>query len=101
MSDQQNTASDLIYQLEDKPPFLQAIIGAVTHLLAIFVPMVTPVFRRKSMNCYLRRNQNRKSAVRLKKPQRKLQKNRPVKTVISNHWKRAGLKNSAPAKKSY
>ena len=42
MSDQQNTASDLIYQLEDKPPFLQAIIGAVTHLLAIFVPMVTP-----------------------------------------------------------
>ena len=32
MSDQQNTASDLIYQLEDKPPFLQAIIGAVTHL---------------------------------------------------------------------
>ncbi|SPX87392.1 Xanthine permease XanQ [Morganella morganii] len=42
MSDQQNTASDLIYQLEDKPPFLQVIIGAVTHLLAIFVPMVTP-----------------------------------------------------------
>ncbi|MBT0307572.1 nucleobase:cation symporter-2 family protein [Morganella morganii] len=42
MSDQQNTASDLIYQLEDRPPFLQAIIGAVTHLLAIFVPMVTP-----------------------------------------------------------
>ncbi len=42
MSDQQNTASDLIYQLEDKPPFLQASIGAVTHLLAIFVPMVTP-----------------------------------------------------------
>ncbi|WP_274369990.1 nucleobase:cation symporter-2 family protein [Morganella morganii] len=42
MSDQQNTASDLIYQLEDNPPFLQAIIGAVTHLLAIFVPMVTP-----------------------------------------------------------
>ncbi len=42
MSDQQNTASDLIYQLEDKPPFLQAIIGAITHLLAIFVPMVTP-----------------------------------------------------------
>ncbi|HCM64453.1 MAG TPA: xanthine permease XanP [Morganella sp. (in: Bacteria)] len=42
MSDQQSTTSDLIYQLEDKPPFLQAIIGAVTHLLAIFVPMVTP-----------------------------------------------------------
>lgn len=42
MSDQQSTASDLIYQLEDKPPFLQAIIGAITHLLAIFVPMVTP-----------------------------------------------------------
>ena len=34
--------SDLIYELEDKPPFYQTLMGAVTHLLAIFVPMVTP-----------------------------------------------------------
>jgi len=33
---------DLIYQLEDKPPFVAALIGAITHLLAIFVPMVMP-----------------------------------------------------------
>lgn len=34
--------ADLVYRLEDKPPFLNAIVSAVTHLLAIFVPMVTP-----------------------------------------------------------
>ena len=34
--------SDLIYELEDNPPFYQTLMGAVTHLLAIFVPMVTP-----------------------------------------------------------
>lgn len=34
--------SDLIYELEEKPPFSQTLMGAVTHLLAIFVPMVTP-----------------------------------------------------------
>ncbi|MDB1144885.1 MAG: solute carrier family 23 protein [Alcaligenaceae bacterium] len=33
---------DLIYDLESKPPFGTALLGAVTHLLAIFVPMVTP-----------------------------------------------------------
>lgn len=37
-----HTGSDLIYQLEDKPPFYSMLVGAVTHLLAIFVPMVTP-----------------------------------------------------------
>lgn len=42
MSDIPRSDNDLIYQLEDKPPFLQTLIGAVTHLLAIFVPMVTP-----------------------------------------------------------
>jgi uracil-xanthine permease len=42
MSDIPNPNSDLIYQLEDKPPFDQCIVGAVTHLLAIFVPMVAP-----------------------------------------------------------
>lgn len=36
--------SDLIVaaELEDRPPFHQALVGAITHLLAIFVPMVTP-----------------------------------------------------------
>lgn len=35
-------AEDLIYPLESKPPFKNALLSAVTHLLAIFVPMVTP-----------------------------------------------------------
>lgn len=34
--------ADLVYKLEDKPPFFNALLSAVTHLLAIFVPMVTP-----------------------------------------------------------
>lgn len=42
MSDITRTGTELIYQLEDKPPIHQTIIGAITHLLAIFVPMVTP-----------------------------------------------------------
>ena len=42
MSDIPRAGSDLIYQLEDKPPFHQLMVGAVTHLLAIFVPMVAP-----------------------------------------------------------
>ncbi|KFB98763.1 putative purine permease [Trabulsiella guamensis ATCC 49490] len=42
MSDITRTDSDLIYQLEEKPPVNQSLIGAITHLLAIFVPMVTP-----------------------------------------------------------
>lgn len=35
-------STDLIYQLEDKPPIISAFLSALTHLLAIFVPMVTP-----------------------------------------------------------
>ena len=42
MSDINNAGSDLIFELEDRPPFHQALVGAITHLLAIFVPMVTP-----------------------------------------------------------
>ncbi|ADO49044.1 nucleobase:cation symporter-2 family protein [[Enterobacter] lignolyticus] len=42
MSDINQAGTDLIYQLEDKPPVHQTLIGAITHLLAIFVPMVTP-----------------------------------------------------------
>ena len=40
--EQQTAEADLVYRLEDKPPFFNALISAITHLLAIFVPMVTP-----------------------------------------------------------
>ncbi len=46
MSDINNAGSDLIFELEDRPPFHQALVGAITHLLAIFVPMVTPRVNR-------------------------------------------------------
>ncbi|EHH7724910.1 xanthine/proton symporter XanQ [Escherichia coli] len=39
MSDINHAGSDLIFELEDRPPFHQALVGAITHLLAIFVPM--------------------------------------------------------------
>lgn len=42
MSEKLRTDSDLIYALEDKPPFGESLVGAVTHLLAILVPMVAP-----------------------------------------------------------
>lgn len=42
MSDIPRSDNDLIYQLEDKPPFYQTLTGAITHLLAIFLPVVTP-----------------------------------------------------------
>lgn len=45
MSDINHAGSDLIFELEDRPPFHQALVGAITHLLAIFVPMVTRVNR--------------------------------------------------------
>lgn len=32
----------MVYGLEDRPPFGNALLSAVTHLLAIFVPMITP-----------------------------------------------------------
>ena len=34
--------TDLIYQIEDNPPFKEAIFVAIQHLLAIFVAIVTP-----------------------------------------------------------
>ncbi|XPE65475.1 solute carrier family 23 protein [Shigella flexneri] len=37
-----HAGSDLIFELENSPPFHQALVGAITHLLAILVPMVTP-----------------------------------------------------------
>jgi len=34
--------TDLIYQIEDKPPFREASFAALQHLLAIFVAIITP-----------------------------------------------------------
>ena len=34
--------SELIYQLDDKPPVLEAFFAAIQHLLASFVGIVTP-----------------------------------------------------------
>ena len=42
MSAPKSPTTDLVYRLEDKPPFANALLSAVTHLLAIFVPMITP-----------------------------------------------------------
>lgn len=34
--------TDLIYQIEDKPPFQESVFAALQHLLAIFVAIITP-----------------------------------------------------------
>ena len=34
--------TDLIYQIEDRPPFKEALFVAFQHLLAIFVAIITP-----------------------------------------------------------
>ena len=34
--------TDLVYALEDRPPFFNSLLSALTHLLALFVPMVAP-----------------------------------------------------------
>ncbi|NDV59361.1 nucleobase:cation symporter-2 family protein [Bacteroides sp. 519] len=34
--------TDLLYQIEDKPPFQESIFAALQHLLAIFVAIITP-----------------------------------------------------------
>ncbi|GAB3111923.1 purine permease [Aestuariicella hydrocarbonica] len=39
---EQTSTSELIYQLEDRPPVLKAIFAASQHLLASFVGIVTP-----------------------------------------------------------
>ena len=36
MTEKQAEPLDLVYGLEDKPPFGNALLSAVTHLLAIF-----------------------------------------------------------------
>ena len=34
--------TDLIYGVEDRPPFKDALFAALQHLLAIFVAIITP-----------------------------------------------------------
>ena len=34
--------TDLIYGIEDRPPFKDALFAALQHLLAIFVAIITP-----------------------------------------------------------
>jgi xanthine/uracil permease len=36
------TGVDIIYGLDDKPPVVETIFAALQHLLAIFVPILTP-----------------------------------------------------------
>lgn len=37
-----DSPSELIYRLDDKPPFLESLFAAIQHLLASFVGIVTP-----------------------------------------------------------
>ena len=37
-----NKNSDLIYGLEDRPPFVESVFAALQHLFAIFVAIMTP-----------------------------------------------------------
>ena len=39
---QNKQQSELVYELEDKPPFLESFLAAIQHLLASFVAIVTP-----------------------------------------------------------
>ena len=39
---QNRQKSELVYELEDKPPFLESFLAAIQHLLASFVAIVTP-----------------------------------------------------------
>lgn len=34
--------TDLLYQIEDKPPFQESLFAAIQHLLAVFVAIITP-----------------------------------------------------------
>ncbi|HIF9289770.1 TPA: uracil-xanthine permease family protein [Photobacterium damselae] len=42
MSSQPKRNSDLIYGLNDRPPFAQSLFAATQHLLAMFVAVITP-----------------------------------------------------------
>jgi len=37
-----NSKTDLVYGIEDNPPFVEALFAALQHLLAIFVAIITP-----------------------------------------------------------
>ena len=34
--------SELVFELEDKPPFFESLLAAIQHLLASFVAIITP-----------------------------------------------------------
>lgn len=42
MENEKKPANELIYQLEDRPPFIESFFAAIQHLLAIFVAIITP-----------------------------------------------------------
>ena len=42
MSSQPKRNSDLVYGLNDRPPFAQSLFAATQHLLAMFVAVITP-----------------------------------------------------------
>ena len=42
MENENKSANELIYQLEDRPPFIESFFAAIQHLLAIFVAIITP-----------------------------------------------------------
>ena len=38
----QRNQSDLVYELDEKPPFLESLLAAIQHLLASFVAIISP-----------------------------------------------------------
>jgi xanthine permease XanP len=42
MNETTSITSDLIYKLNDQPPLAETLFAALQHLLAIFVPIMTP-----------------------------------------------------------
>ena len=47
-------SSAIIYGIEDRPPFKEALFAALQHLLAIFVAIITPPFIiAEALNLYL------------------------------------------------
>ncbi len=40
--EQEGAGGDIIYGLDDRPPIVETIFAALQHLLAIFVPIITP-----------------------------------------------------------
>ena len=42
MSEQSSASTELIYKVEDRPPIASAAFGALQHVLASFVGIITP-----------------------------------------------------------